>query len=235
MAACRCAGRGSRQASSGGRSRRSSCPGSASLQHPVDRRLGRLVERGGRLVEEQPVGLREERARDGEALLLAERQALAPRRSSSRRSARCGSRAACRPPRWRASVVGPSDAPDRRRRRAAFRSGCRAAAAGASCCAPCGHRDRALAERPDAGDRAEQGRLAGAGRAGEQGRSRRARKARPSACRRVAARRAAQVEVVEPRVSARVLGERDAGLAAERLRRAAIASSKVVRRSSTAL
>ena len=50
------------------------------LDDPVDRFLGRLVEGRRRLVEEEPVGLREERARDREALLLAERQGLRPER-----------------------------------------------------------------------------------------------------------------------------------------------------------
>ncbi len=47
-------------------------------QHPVDRRLARLVEGGGGFVEEQPVGLGEDRAGDGEPLLLTARQAPIP-------------------------------------------------------------------------------------------------------------------------------------------------------------
>ena len=52
--------------------------GSRSGEHPVDRLLRRLVERRGGLVEEEPVGLGEQRAGDGEALLLAAGQPLGP-------------------------------------------------------------------------------------------------------------------------------------------------------------
>ena len=44
----------------------------------VDLRLGPLVEGGRGLVEKQPVRLREERPRDGEALLFPEGEGLAP-------------------------------------------------------------------------------------------------------------------------------------------------------------
>ena len=48
------------------------------LQQPVERGLGRLVERGGGLVEEQLVRLLQQRAGDAEPLLLAERQHAVP-------------------------------------------------------------------------------------------------------------------------------------------------------------
>ena len=48
------------------------------LQRAVDRLLRRLVERGRSFVEEQPVGLEHQRARDREALLLAARQDVGP-------------------------------------------------------------------------------------------------------------------------------------------------------------
>src|SRR5689334_884261 len=47
-------------------------------EQPVERRLAGLVERGRRLVEEDDGRLGEEHARDGEALLLAAREALRP-------------------------------------------------------------------------------------------------------------------------------------------------------------
>ena len=50
----------------------------ALLEQPVERRLRRLVERGGGLVEEQEIGRLQEGARDAEALLLAERQHAVP-------------------------------------------------------------------------------------------------------------------------------------------------------------
>ena len=45
--------------------------GQVFLDDPVDLGLGGLVERGGRFVQEQPVRLLEQRAGNGEALLLA--------------------------------------------------------------------------------------------------------------------------------------------------------------------
>jgi hypothetical protein len=52
--------------------------GSFSFQHAVDRGLGLLVERRGRLVEEQPFRPGEQRAGEREALLLAAGEALLP-------------------------------------------------------------------------------------------------------------------------------------------------------------
>ena len=48
------------------------------LQQAVQRRLGGFVERRGRLVEEQIIRRVQQRARDGEPLLLAERQHAIP-------------------------------------------------------------------------------------------------------------------------------------------------------------
>ena len=48
------------------------------FQQPIERGLGRLVERGGRLVQEQIVRRMQQRARDAEPLLLAERQHAVP-------------------------------------------------------------------------------------------------------------------------------------------------------------
>ncbi len=48
------------------------------FQLAIDCRLRRLVERGRRLVQEQPVGLEDQGARDSEPLLLAARQDVGP-------------------------------------------------------------------------------------------------------------------------------------------------------------
>src|SRR2546428_165499 len=48
------------------------------LHEPVERGLGGLVERGGRLVEEQIVGRVQDRPGDGEPLLLADREHPVP-------------------------------------------------------------------------------------------------------------------------------------------------------------
>ena len=48
------------------------------LQHEIDLGLGRLIERRGCLVEQEPVGFSQERAGDRQTLLLAERQGLRP-------------------------------------------------------------------------------------------------------------------------------------------------------------
>src|SRR6266516_559566 len=48
------------------------------LQEPIERGLGRLVERGGSLVEEQIVGRVQDGAREPEPLLLAEREHAVP-------------------------------------------------------------------------------------------------------------------------------------------------------------
>ena len=52
--------------------------GQALFERRVDVGFERFVERGGGFVEEEPVGLREQRARDRDALLLAAREALSP-------------------------------------------------------------------------------------------------------------------------------------------------------------
>src|SRR6267378_1621795 len=44
----------------------------------IEARFGRLVQRGGRLVEEKPVGLLDENPCESDALLLAWRQLLRP-------------------------------------------------------------------------------------------------------------------------------------------------------------
>src|SRR2546428_12318033 len=47
-------------------------------QEPVEARLGRLVQRRGRLVEEEPVRLLDKGAREGDPLLLARREPQRP-------------------------------------------------------------------------------------------------------------------------------------------------------------
>ena len=106
--------------------------GKALLQQLVERCLGRLVERGGGLVEEQIVRRMQDRARDADALLLAEREHPVPVRflveplgerreaDGDEQFAQCAPGRRCRRP------------PDRRRRRRASRSADKAAAARSS-------------------------------------------------------------------------------------------------------
>ena len=52
--------------------------GQALFERRVDVGFERFVERGGGFVEEEPVGLREQRPRDRDTLLLAAGEALTP-------------------------------------------------------------------------------------------------------------------------------------------------------------
>ena len=87
--------------------------------------------------------------------------------SSSSRSASAGRPTAAAPRRSARALNAPAP-PDRSPRPPACRPGNTAAAAASSAWRPCGTTMRALAERPDAGDGAEQRRLARARRSGDQ-------------------------------------------------------------------
>src|SRR5262245_29883733 len=50
----------------------------ALAEQPIEAPLGRLVERGGCLVEKEPLGLLDQGAREGDALLLARRELKRP-------------------------------------------------------------------------------------------------------------------------------------------------------------
>ena len=136
-------------------------------QQPVEVGLGGIVERGGGFVEQQDIRPLQQRAGDGEALLLAERQHPVPvilagdvggerrqpdgadrvrhlRRIDAAVRRRIGDRAGERSHREIRPLRHRHQPRPRRQRDAAARIG------------------------PDAGDGAEQRRLAGAGRAGEQ-------------------------------------------------------------------
>ena len=67
-----------------------------------------LVERGGRLVEEDPVGLVQQHARDREALLLVRESCWSHGSVSSRRAARCSSPSSRSASRIRSSGKLPS-------------------------------------------------------------------------------------------------------------------------------
>ena len=137
------------------------------LQQAIERGFGGFVERGGGLVEEQELRRLQQRACDAEPLLLAERQHPVPvlllidprgelRQADLRQHladplgaegagfARIGDRRMQRPDR----EIGLLRQHHQR---------------GIG-----GNRNRAAAERPDPGNRAEQRRLAGAGGAGDQ-------------------------------------------------------------------
>ena len=138
------------------------------LEQAIQRGLRGFVERGGGFVEEQVLRRVQQRAREPEALLLAERERPVPvpvlRRAATRAWAIPPLRA-----HWLIwlsvnvpSLAGIFDRPAQRSDREIrplrqHHQGC-----------PRRNGDRAGAERPDAGDRAEQRRLAGAGRAGDQ-------------------------------------------------------------------
>ena len=113
-------------------------PGRRSLSSRVDVRLHRLVERRGSLVDEDPVGLEKERAREGEPLLLADRKRHRPVRRS-RRAARRDARAGrLRAPRGMSRRRSRRRARDRSAHRAACRSAGRDAAAGRATRHPAG-------------------------------------------------------------------------------------------------
>ena len=125
-------------------------PGRRSAQQLVHAPLGRLVERRGRLVEEQPVRAVEQRAREGEALLLAARQhqrpvggLVEPRREVPQPAGLQHLAAGLV-----GVVVGRLGIAQRLL--AACRSADRASAAGTARAASCGVADAAAAERPQA-------------------------------------------------------------------------------------
>ena len=128
-------------------------------------RLGGLVERGAGLVEEQPVGLDQQRAGEGQALLLAGRQhhrpvaALVQPVGEMAELAQTRQRLADLGVAVRLRLVGVAQAPP-----SACRSGCRASAAGTGPSRALRDADRAAAERPQAGQHAKQRGLAAARR-----------------------------------------------------------------------
>ena len=123
-------------------------------QQAVELRLRGLVERAGRLVEEQPVGFLQQRARNRQPLLLAAGQLVAP----------LGGRVELLAQRGKSHRV--DHLVDLRMREGFFRPGISQRAAQRAerqvrplrqhqHVRPLGDADRAVAERPDAAQRAE--------------------------------------------------------------------------------